>query len=178
MLETDRLILRNWQDSDLPVFVRMNSDPRVMEFFPSLPTREASDMLANDMKLALNTSGIGLFAVEVKNGAPFIGFIGLAIPKFTAHFTPCVEIGWRLAFPHWGKGYATEGAKAVLKHGFDVLKLPEIVSFTAAINMRSQAVMQKIGMTHNTADDFDHPHPSMPEGHPLKHHVLYRKNNS
>ena len=132
-------------------------------------------MLAKDMQKALNKDGLGLFAVEVKNGAPFIGFIGLAIPKFTAHFTPCVEIGWRLAFEHWGNGYATEGAKAALQYGFEVLKLPEIVSFTAELNKRSQAVMQKIGMTHNAADDFLHPHPSMPEGHPLKRHVLFRR---
>lgn len=175
MLETERLILRQWRDSDLAEFARMNSDKRVMEFFPYTLTPEASDRLAKDMQNALNTSLIGLFAAEAKNGTPFIGFIGLSVPKFTAHFTPCVEIGWRLAFEHWGNGYATEGAAAVLQYGFDIVKLKEIVSFTAEINKRSQAVMQKIGMSHNSADDFDHPHESMPEGHPLKRHVLYRK---
>lgn len=156
----------------------MNADKRVMEFFPAPLTSAASDKLAKDMELALNNTGpIGLFAVEVKNGAPFVGFIGLSIPKFTSHFTPCVEIGWRLSFKHWGQGYATEGASAVLKYGFDIVKLEEIVSFTAGINKRSQAVMRKIGMTCNPSDDFDHPHESMPEGHPLKHHVLYRKKN-
>lgn len=175
MIETPRLTLRQWRDSDLPEFARMNADPRVMEFFPATLTCEQSDKLANDMRAAIDAGRPGLFAVEVKNGAPFIGFIGLAIPKFQAHFTPCVEVGWRLAFEHWGNGYATEGAKAVLAYGFDVLKLEEIVSFTAKINKRSQSVMQKIGMSHNPTDDFSHPSPTIPAGHSLNPHVLYRK---
>ena len=148
---------------------------RVMEFFPEIYSQEQSDLLANNMRKSIDISGIGLFAVEVKNIAPFIGFIGLSTPRFDAHFTPCVEIGWRLSLPHWGNGYATEGAKAVLKYGFEDLKLREIVSFTAAINTKSQSVMKKIGMTNNPDDNFYHPNKSMPEGHHLKYHVLYRK---
>lgn len=173
MLETNRLILRNWQDSDLPEFARMNSDARVMEFFPSTLTSIESDILADKIRKHFQENGFGLWAVEVKGGAKFIGFIGLSIPKFTAHFTPCVEIGWRLSLPHWGKGYATEGAKTVLQYGFDVLKLPEIVSFTTTGNKKSQNVMQRIGMHHNPEDDFDHP--LLAEGHPLLRHVLFKK---
>ncbi len=175
MLETKRLILRNWRESDLPEFATMNADKRVMEFFPSPLTSLESDALVTKFTKHFADHGYGLWAVEVKGEAPFIGFIGLAIPSFAAHFTPCVEIGWRIAYEHWGNGYATEGAKAVLQYGFEVLSLKEIVSFTAEINTRSQNVMQKIGMTHNPDDDFDHPHPSIPTGHQLKKHVLYRK---
>ena len=105
--------------------------------------------------------------------APFIGFVGLAVPRFEAHFTPCVEIGWRVAADQWNRGYATEAACAVLKYGFEIIGLSEIVSFTVPINLPSRRVMEKIGMTHNSADDFDHP--LIPEGHPLRRHVLYRK---
>lgn len=176
MLETERLYLRQWQESDLPEFAKMNADERVMEFFPTILTVENSDKFARENQHSLDNSGIGLFAVEVKNGEPFIGFIGLAIPKFTAHFTPCVEIGWRLAFPHWGKGYATEGANAILKYAFNIIGLQEIVSFTSTVNRRSQAVMRKIGMVNNPSDNFLHPSSLIPDGNILKKHVLYRRN--
>ena len=116
--------------------------------------------------------GYGLWAVEVPGVADFIGFVGLAVPRFESHFTPCVEIGWRLAREHWGRGYATEAAHAALEFGFLDLALNEIVSFTATTNRRSRAVMERIGMTRSPDDDFDHP--SLPEGHPLRRHVLYR----
>jgi RimJ/RimL family protein N-acetyltransferase len=106
--------------------------------------------------------------------APFIGFVGLSVPRFEAHFTPCVEIGWRLAYEYWGRGYATEAARAVLDFGFQQLALREIVSFTTTANLRSRAVMERIGMTRTPADDFDNP--GVPAGHALRRHVLYRKN--
>ena len=116
--------------------------------------------------------GFGLWAIEVPGVAPFVGFAGLAITQFTAHFTPCVEVGWRLAFAHWGHGYATEAARLALGYGFGTLALPEIVSFTSATNQRSRAVMERLGMRRDPADDFDYP--SFAEGHPLRRHVLYR----
>jgi RimJ/RimL family protein N-acetyltransferase len=116
--------------------------------------------------------GFGPWAVGVRGTASFIGFVGLSVPRFTAHFTPCVEIGWRIAADHWNRGYATEAARAALHMGFDVYQLEEIVSFTVPANLPSRPVMEKIGMTHDAADDFDHP--SFPDGHPLKRHVLYR----
>jgi RimJ/RimL family protein N-acetyltransferase len=173
LLETERLILRKWRDSDLSEFADINADKRVMEFFPSPLTSAESNLLAGNIQKHFIDNSFGLWAVEVRNIAPFIGFVGLSIPKITAHFTPCVEVGWRLAFKHWGNGYATEGAKAALQYGSDVIKLKEVVSFTASINKKSQAVMRKIGMTHNPKDDFKHP--SLADGDALKHHVLYRK---
>jgi len=116
--------------------------------------------------------GFGLWAAEVIGGAPFIGFIGLAIPSFEAHFTPCVEVGYRLAFEHWGNGYATEGARAALAFGFESTGLQEIVAMTAVGNARSRRVMEKLGMRRNPADDFDHP--NIAGGHPLRRHLLYR----
>ena len=116
--------------------------------------------------------GFGLWAVEIPDVVPFAGFIGLSIPGFDAHFTPCVEIGWRLAAEHWDRGYATEGARAVLAFGFETLELGEIVSMTVPDNLRSRRVMERIGMVHNPADDFDHP--VLAEGHRLRRHVLYR----
>ena len=110
--------------------------------------------------------------MEIQNVASLAGFVGLSVPSFEAHFTPCVEIGWRLAAEHWGRGYATEGARAVLTFGFQTLTLGEIVSFTVPGNARSRQVMERIGMVHGPADDFDHP--ALPEEHPLRRHVLYR----
>jgi ribosomal-protein-alanine N-acetyltransferase len=150
----------------------MNADPRVMEHFPAPQSRAESDMLAGRIEAHFDRHGFGLWAVEIPGNTRFAGFIGLAVPRFEAHFTPCVEIGWRLASEHWGHGYATEGALAALQFGFEVLGLREIVSFTVSRNVRSRRVMEKIGMTHNPADDFDHP--SLPEGHPIQRHVLYR----
>ena len=158
-LETSRLILRPWRDSDREPFARMNADPRVMEFFPACLSREESD--------AIIDRNPGVLAAELRESGEFIGFIGLAVPTFEAHFTPCVEIGWRIAAEHWGRGLATEGAREVLRHA-----TREIVSFTTERNFRSRRVMEKLGMTHDPADDFDHPR--MPEGHPQRRHVLYR----
>jgi len=174
MLKTKRLILRPWKEADLKPFAELNADPRVMEYFPSVLSQKESDDLARCIIAKLEEQKWGKWAVSVPNVADFIGFIGLAKPNFDAHFTPTVEVGWRLAFEHWGKGYATEGARAALAYGFGTLRLPEIVSFTAVQNMRSRRIMEKIGMYHDPKDDFDHP--KLPEGHPLRKHVLYRIN--
>ena len=120
----------------------------------------------------MRRDGFTMFAAELRETGEFIGFIGLSVPCFEAHFTPCVEVGWRLAAAYWGRGLATEGARAALRFGFDELGLREIVSFTVPANVRSRRVMEKLGMTHDPADDFDHP--SLPQGHPLRRHVLYR----
>lgn len=172
ILHTKRLILRPWKDSDLPLFAALNADPRVMEYFPAILSRQESNALASKICEAFGRQGWGFWAVEVPHVAEFIGFIGLAKPSFEAHFMPAVEVGWRLAFEHWGKGYATEGAKAALAYGFDALKLNEIVSFTPTQNTRSRSVMEKLGMQHDPKDDFNHP--KLPEGHSLQRFVLYR----
>jgi RimJ/RimL family protein N-acetyltransferase len=171
-LQTPRLHLRPWRDEDLAPFAEMNADPRVMEFFLKSLDRAESDLLVTRIRDHFDRHGFGLWAVEVPGVADFIGFVGLAIPRFEAHFTPCVEVGWRLAREHWSCGYATEAARAALEFGFRDLELEEIVSFTAAVNLRSRAVMERIGMTRSPDDDFDHP--VLPEGHPLRQHVLYR----
>jgi RimJ/RimL family protein N-acetyltransferase len=172
-MRTERLILREWRQEDREPFARLNSDPAVMEFFPALLTREESDAAVDRIEAHFAAKGFGLWAAELKATGEFIGFVGLWTPKFEAHFTPCVEIGWRLAAAHWGKGLATEGAQAAMDFGFGVAGLGELVSFTSVGNVRSRRVMEKLGMTHNAADDFDHP--ALPEGHWLKRHVLYRK---
>jgi 3-dehydroquinate dehydratase/shikimate dehydrogenase len=172
IIKTKRLILRRWKDEDLEPFVRLNADPRVMEFFPSVMSREMTVQMLNRIQTKFDEMGWGLWAVSLTGAADFIGFIGLNRVDFSSHFTPAVEIGWRLGFEYWGSGYAPEGAKAVLHFAFNELNLPEIVSFTAAQNMRSRSVMEKIGMRHDSKEDFDHP--NLPEGHPLRRHVLYR----
>jgi RimJ/RimL family protein N-acetyltransferase len=172
-IETQRLILRGWRRDDREPFARMNCDPAVMEFFPALLTREESDSLVDRVEVHFAAHGFGVWATELKETGEFIGFTGLWIPRFEAHFTPCVEIGWRLAAAHWGRGLATEGARAAAEYAFGELRLKALVSFTAEGNMRSRRVMEKIGMTHDAADDFDHP--DLPVGHWLRRHVLYRK---
>jgi RimJ/RimL family protein N-acetyltransferase len=169
-LQTPRLLLRQWLPTDRPAFAALNADARVMEHFPSVLTRPESDALADLIERHFERHGFGLFALEVPGVVPFAGFVGLAVPNFKAHFTPCVEIGWRLAAEHWGRGYATEAALAVLDVAFADLALHEVVSFTVPQNQRSRRVMERIGMTHNPADDFDHPALS----EPLRRHVLYR----
>lgn len=171
-METERLILRRWRDSDRAPFARLNADPRVMEFFPGTLTFAESDAVANRIQAHFDLHDFGLWAVEVPGVTPFAGFVGLMVPAFEAHFTPCVEMGWRLAAEHWGHGYATEGARAALAFGFDTLGLAEIVSMTVAGNRRSWHVMEKLGMTRDAGDDFDHP--LVAEGHPLRRHMLYR----
>ena len=171
-LSSGRVCLRRWRDEDREAFAAMNSDARVMEFFPSRLSRVESDAMVDRIQEYLNERGFGLWAIEVPGVAPFIGFTGLAVPRFSAHFTPCVEVGWRLAFEYWGRGYATEAARLALGYGFGTLSLSEVVSFTSATNYRSRAVMERLGMRRDPAEDFDHP--ALPESHPLRRHVLYR----
>jgi RimJ/RimL family protein N-acetyltransferase len=172
MIRTERLLLRRWSANDRPAFAELNADPQVMEHLPTLLTRAESDAMADRIEGHFAARGFGLWAVEIAGVLPFAGFIGLSVPPFEAPFTPCVEIGWRLARAAWGAGYATEGARAALAFGFDRLALPEIVSFTVPANTRSRAVMERIGMVRDPAADFDHP--KLPPGHTLRRHVLYR----
>ena len=171
-LRTERLILRPWRPEDLDPFAALNADDRVTVTLAGSMTRAESDALAARIFDSFATRGFGQWAVELSGVAPFIGFIGLSVPSFEAHFTPAVEIGWRLAFDHWGKGYATEGARAVLDFGFTKAGLDEIVSFTAASNTRSRAVMERLGMRCDPKDDFGHER--LGRDHPLYRHVLYR----
>lgn len=170
-LETERLRLRRWRDDDRAPFAALNADPEVMEHFVTALTREESDGFVDRIEAQFDEHGYGLWAVEVKANGTFIGFTGLAVQTFPAHFTPAVEVGWRLARSAWGHGYASEAARASLAVGWDA-GLTEVVSITSTHNLRSQAVMQRIGMTRDPADDFDHP--GVPEGHRLLRHVLYR----
>ncbi len=173
MIKTERLILRPWKAEDFEPFAKMNADPRVMEYFLSTLTKEESDARAKIFSDEINELGFGFWAVGIPHVADFIGMVGLrTVPAGFSHFSPTIEIGWRLAFEFWGQGYATEAAIAALRFGFDKLQFNEIVAFTAASNKRSQSVMQKIGMHHNKNDDFDHP--GLSQGHPLCPHVLYR----
>lgn len=179
ILKTKRLILRPWKEEDLEPFAQLNADPRVMEYFPATLSRQESDEMMKRMQTKIEERGWGWWAVSLATDGKFIGFIGMndvTQATLPAHFTPAVEIGWRLAYPFWGKGYAVEGALACLKYGFETLNLEEIVAFTAVQNMRSRKVMEKIGMRHDPKDDFDHP--KLPDGHTLKRHVLYRINHS
>ena len=172
VVTTPRLILRRWQPSDREPFAAINADPRVMEFFPNPLTGEQSAKGIERIEAGFEQNGFGLCAVERKSDGAFLGFIGLSVPNFQAHFTPCVEIGWRLAAHAWGQGFATEGAQAIVAHAFHTLHLEQIVSFTSVQNLRSRRVMEKLGMTRDPADDFDHP--NLPDGHLLRRHVLYR----
>ncbi|HEX2463947.1 MAG TPA: GNAT family N-acetyltransferase [Thermoanaerobaculia bacterium] len=176
VLETARLVLRGWRESDLAPFAALNDDPAVMEYFPGRLTRAESDALVARATEHFARHGFGWWAVEVRDTADFLGFVGLLVPSFEAHFTPCVEIGWRLAREHWGRGYAPEAARAALRFGFERLALDQIVSFTVPANLKSRRVMEKIGMHREPADDFDRL--SLPEGHPLRRHVLYRLNRA
>lgn len=171
-LLTERLVLRRWRDDDRLTFATMNADPEVMRHFPEVLTRRQSDMLVDRIEAGFDRHGFGPWAVEVVETGRFIGFTGLAVPGFDAHFTPAVEIGWRLARASWGHGYASEAARRVLAFAFDEAGLDEVVSFTARTNLRSQAVMRRIGMTYDPADDFDHP--LVAEGHRIRPHVLWR----
>lgn len=175
VLKTERLLLRPWKESDLEPFAAMNADIRVMEYFPSVLTRLESDQLVGRAMQKIERNGWGLWAAALLETDEFIGFIGLNIitaSDLQVPFSPAVEIGWRIAYQYWGKGYAPEGALAALECGFKTAELKEIVAFTAFHNQRSRSVMKKIGMSHNPSDDFDHP--KVPEGHHLRRHVLYR----
>jgi RimJ/RimL family protein N-acetyltransferase len=171
-IRTARLRLRGWREADIDPFARLNADPRVMEHFPSVLAREETEALVARIGAHFAAHGFGLWAIEVTGVAECVGFAGLSVPSFAAPFTPCVEIGWRLAAEHWGHGYATEAARAALDFGFNDVGLDEIVSFTVPANLRSRAVMERLGMHRSPADDFDHP--QLPHGHPLSRHVLYR----
>jgi len=171
-LKTERLILREWNEEDREPFAQMNADSRVMEYLGETMSREQSDAVADRIEAHFRAHGFGLCAAELSESGEFIGFIGLAVPTFEAAFTPCVEIGWRLAAEYWGAGLATEGAREIARHAFEELGMPELVSLTAIGNERSRRVMAKLGMTHNALENFDHPR--IPAGHPLRRHVLYR----
>lgn len=171
-IQTERLILRPWREEDLEPLSRMNTDPRVMEFFLGPLTPEETQARLEVYTRHIQEHGWGLWAVSAPRVADFIGWIGLWPIGFEAHFTPAIEVGWRLLPEFWGQGYATEGARASLHYGFNKLKLDEIVSITVPANLRSRRVMEKLGMHHNPQDDFDHP--KLPEGHPLRRHFVYK----
>ena len=171
-LRTDRLIMRPWHDEDREPFAALTADPEVQRYFPGRLSREESDAFVDQMQAEHAERGWSLWALEVAGTGEFIGYTGLEVPSFDEHFMPAVEVGWRLARDAWGKGYATEAARAAVAFGFDELKLDEIVSFTVPHNAPSRAVMERLGMTHDPAEDFEHP--GLPEGHPLRLHVLYR----
>jgi len=170
-LHTERLTLRRWQERDRAPFAALNADPVVMEFFPAMLSRAESDAFVDRIEAAFDERGWGLWAVEIPDGS-FVGYVGLWPAVFESDFTPAVEIGWRLAASSWGHGYAPEAARAALSFGFDELGLDEILSFTSVLNLKSQRVMQKIGMTTDPREDFDHP--NVPVGNRLRRHVLYR----
>jgi RimJ/RimL family protein N-acetyltransferase len=172
MYETKRLILRQWRDSDLIPFAAMGQDPLVMEYFPELLSFDETQAAIDRMKTKFAKDGFCFYACELKETHEFIGFIGLSVPSFTAHFTPCVEIGWRIASKHWGMGYATEGALKCLDIGFNEFMLDEIISIAVANNFKSRNVMQKIGMQQDVGGTFLHP--NFAPDHPLARHVLYR----
>lgn len=171
-LATARIWLRRWREDDRESFARMNADPEVMRYFPALLTRTESDALIDKFNRHFDAHGFGLWALEIPGVTSFAGFVGLKAVDFDAPFCPAVEIGWRLQRAVWGQGYATEAAEAVLAHAFDDLHLDDIVSFTTRENMRSRAVMERIGMVRDEAGDFDHP--LLPQGHRQRPHVLYR----
>jgi ribosomal-protein-alanine N-acetyltransferase len=172
LLTTERLLLRRWRDADRLPFQRLNADPRVMEFMPGLLSPEASDELIVRVEEHFERHGFGPFAAEYRADGKFLGYVSLWVPNFDAHFMPAVEIGWRLNADYWGRGLATEGARVVAHHALTELGLDSLVSFTVPENLRSRRVMEKLGMTHDARDDFDHPR--LPEGHRLRRHVLYR----
>jgi RimJ/RimL family protein N-acetyltransferase len=167
-LRTPRLLLRDWREDDLAPFAALNADPEVMRHFPSVLTREESDAGANRIRALIRENGYGLWAAEFEGR--FVGFIGVNRPRFTAHFTPCVELGWRLARDAQGKGLATEGAREVLRWARENLRGEPLVAFTVPMNTASRRVMEKVGLVFDS--EFDHP--TLAEGHPLRRHVLYR----
>ena len=171
-LRTPRLLLRPWRDGDLAPFAALNADPEVMRHYPATLSRQESEASAERIRRGLESDAFGLWAVEVVGAAPFIGYVGLCEARFAAPFTPAIEIGWRLDRRQWGRGYATEAAIAARDYAFEALGLEALVSFTVPANERSRRVMERIGMSRTADDDFDHP--ALPQGHPLRPHVLYR----
>ena len=176
ILRTRRLILRQWKDSDLLPFAKMNADHRVMEFMLGKMTKEETCQSIEGIKKHFDAHGFGRWAVELTESGKFIGFVGISIPPYTLPFSPCVEIAWRICPEEWGRGYAPEAAKEVLRDGFERVGLEEIVSFTTLTNLKSRRVMEKLGMQHCPDQNFDHP--MVPEGHRLRRHVLYRMGKS
>ncbi len=172
LIETPRLLLRGWNDADVEAWAQMNADPEVMQFFPGTYERARSVEIATAVRAELERDGYGYFVVEVKDELPFAGVIMLAHVPFEAAFTPAREVGWRFVTEAWGQGYATEGATAALSFAHDRLGWDDVVAMTAAINLPSKRVMERLGMTHHPTDDFDHPR--LEEGHRLSRHVLYR----
>ena len=170
-LETERLLLRRWKESDRAPFAIMSADPHVMRHFPAVLDRKKSDALIDRLEKHFETHGFGLFAVERKDTTEFIGTVGLQFVGFDAPFTPAVEVGWRIAANHQNQGFATEAALEVLRFAFEDMSLTQVVSFTVAANTASQRVMLKIGFQADPAQGFDHP--NLPEGHPLRAHVFY-----
>jgi ribosomal-protein-alanine N-acetyltransferase len=174
MLRTDRLLLRRWTDDDRDPFARINADPEVMRYRLAPLSRQESDDLIDEIESCIDQNGFGLWAVERTEDGRLLGFTGLAVSDFGAPFCPAIDIGWRLAQDVWGNGYATEGARAALDFAFNELQLAEVVAHTTTLNERSQAVMRRLGMTHDPSDDFDGPW--YPVGHPLRRFALYRVN--
>ncbi|MDH4570596.1 GNAT family N-acetyltransferase [Pseudomonas sp. BN414] len=171
-LITPRLRLRGWRDDDLPAFAALNADPEVMQHFPACLTRAQSDDLAARILAHFRDHGFGQWVVEHRGDGAFVGVLGLQNVNFEAHFTPAVEIGWRMMRRFWGQGLASEAAQATLAFAFEPLQLTEVVAFTVPANLRSRAVMDRIGLQHDPEGDFEHP--LLAEGHPLRPHVLYR----
>ena len=172
LIETKRLILRTWNNNDINDYYLLNQDPKVVEFLLKTSSIEQAKEFIENMNHQFHTHGYTIFAVEEKKSGKLIGFTGLNAPKWISHFTPCVEIGWRLSSKFWGNGYATEAAKAVLDYGFKECALKEILAWTVPANLRSIRVMEKIGMERDIDGDFNHP--DVPEGHELLKHILYR----
>jgi RimJ/RimL family protein N-acetyltransferase len=170
--ETSRLILRPWRDDDVHAWIALNADPVVMEFFPSALSREEAEASAKRLRERLDVNGYGWWVAEVRDGTPFAGVVALQDVPSDLPFAPALEVGWRFAQRFWGYGFATEGATALLDFAFAALGRVEVVSMTARLNVRSQRVMQRLGMTRDMSGDFDHPR--LHEGHRLRPHVLYR----
>ncbi|HHL32877.1 MAG TPA: N-acetyltransferase [Desulfobulbaceae bacterium] len=170
-LETDRLKMRQWKKDDRPLFAALNADPVVMEYFPAVLDKSESNAMAERIQQLISRRGWGFWAVEEKTSHAFIGFVGLHVPTAELPCSPCIEIGWRLMREFWGKGYATEAARAALQVAFKQLDIEEVFAFTPVGNARSRAVMERLHM-ENTQQNFEHP--AIPEGHLLREHVLYR----
>lgn len=171
-LRTNRLVLRRWREADLPFLAAINSDPDVMEHLTGLLTEDETSEFIESLEAHFEEHGFGLWALELTLTKQIIGYAGLSVPTFEAHFTPAVEVGWRLSKDHWGSGYVTEAARSALSFGFETADLEEVVSFAVPANRRSTRVMERLGMTHDPEDDFDHPR--LAEDSPLRRHVLYR----
>lgn len=172
-IKTDRIRLRQWRKTDWPEFAKLNADPEVMQYFPKPLSTEESNNMANKIRNLIAGRGWGMWAAEEVKQRKFMGFVGLNTPTQDLPFTPCVEIGWRLAKNFWGHGYATEAGQVVLKVAFETLKLPQVFSFTSVANKKSQAVMKRLKMV-NTGNNFEHP--DVPLGNPLREHVLFKIN--